>query len=60
VLRKNGDKPDGRQEGQGLGDGSGKGFATEAGKQAASGLLSFVINWVAGGVRIVDFNDGQR
>jgi hypothetical protein len=24
-------------------------FATEAGKQAASGLLSFVINWVAGG-----------
>jgi hypothetical protein len=48
---------------------AGKGFATEAGKQAASGLLSFVIKCVAGGmaakfldtqVGIVDFNSAPR
>ena len=51
VLRKNGDKPEvavGSKVKE-LAMAAGKGFATEAGKQAASGLLSFVINWVAGG-----------
>jgi hypothetical protein len=50
-FRKNGDKPD-ATVGSKVNEFAmvaGKGFATEAGKQAASGLLSFVINWVPGG-----------
>jgi len=51
VLRKNGDKPEATvgSKVKELAIVAGKVFATEAGKQAASGLLSFVINWVAGG-----------
>jgi hypothetical protein len=49
VLRKNGDKPEAMvgSKVKELAMVAGQGFATEAGKQAASGLLS-VINWVAG------------
>ena len=51
VLRKNGDKPESTvgSKVKELAMVAGMGFATEAGKQAASRLLSFVINWVAGG-----------
>ena len=51
VLRKNGDKPEATVDSKikQFAMAVGKGFATEAGKQAASGLLSIVINWVAGG-----------
>jgi hypothetical protein len=51
VLRKKGDKPEATvgSKVKELAMAAGKGFATEAGKQAASGLLTFVIDWVAGG-----------
>ena len=51
VLRKKGDKPEATvgSKVKELAMAAGKGFATEAGKQAASGVLSFVIDWVTGG-----------
>jgi hypothetical protein len=51
VLRKNGDKPEATViiKIKELAMAAAKGFATEPGKRAASGILSFVINWVAGG-----------
>ena len=50
TLREKGDKPSATiaSKAKELVAAAGKGFATEAGKRAASGLLSFVIDWVAG------------
>ena len=50
VLRKNSDKPEATvgSKVKELGDGSGEGICHGGGQQAASGLLSFVINWVTG------------